>query len=66
MSTAPLEAADLVVEGLRRREPAHRPLFLRALMAHAAAGLALIEGPAGAGEAVYRIADAVVSPRRSP
>ena len=41
MSTAPLEAAELVVEGLRRREPAHRPLFLRALMAHAAAGLAL-------------------------
>jgi hypothetical protein len=66
LSAAPLEAAELVVEGLRRREPAHRPLFLRALMAHAAAGLALIEGPTDAGEAVYRIADAVVFPRRSP
>jgi hypothetical protein len=36
-------------------------LFLRELLAHAAAGLVVIEGEAEASEAVYRLADAVVA-----
>jgi len=51
----------LVVKALRRCSAQTRPLFLRELMAHAAAGLVVIEGEAAAGEAVYRLADAVVA-----
>jgi hypothetical protein len=57
-------AAELVAESLRQRRPAGRGLFLRQLMAHALAGLTLLEGPGAASEAAYRLADAAASPRR--
>jgi hypothetical protein len=57
-------AAAIVSRALRRPDLARRGLFLRELMTHAAAGLALMEGERTAGEAVYRIADAVVDRRR--
>ena len=53
-------AAAIVTRALRRSDLKRRGVFLRALLAHAAAGLALTEGERSAGEAVYRIADAVV------
>lgn len=53
-------AAAIVSRALRRSDLKRRSLFLRELMAHAAAGLALTEGERSAGEAAYRIADAVV------
>lgn len=55
------DAAALVAGALSRRAAAERGRFLRELLAHAAAGLVLIEGEAEAGEAVYRLADAVVA-----
>lgn len=55
------ETAALVAGALSRRSPESRGAFLRELMAHAAAGLVVIEGEAAAGEAVYRLADAVVA-----
>ena len=58
-------AAAIVARALRRPDLKDRGLFLRELMAHAAAGLALIEGERAAGEAVYRIADAVVDRNRA-
>jgi len=61
---SPPTAAELVAESLRRRRPAGRGLFLRQLMAHALAGLTLLEGPGAASEAAYRLADAAASPRR--
>ena len=61
---APPTAAELVAESLRRRAPAGRGLFLRQLMAHALAGLTLLEGADAASEAAYRLADAAASPRR--
>ena len=57
-------AADLVSRALRRPDLKARGVFLRELMAHAAAGLTLLEGEQAASEAVYRIADAVVDRRR--
>ena len=57
-------AAELVSAALRQRPPASRGLFLRQVMAHALAGLTLIEGPDAASEAAYRLADAAASPRR--
>ena len=60
----PPTAAELVAESLRRRRPAGRGLFLRQLMAHALAGLTLLEGADAASEAAYRLADAAASPRR--
>lgn len=54
------DAAQLVAQALALRTPADRPRFLRELMAHAAAGLEVIEGVKPAAEAVYRLADAVV------
>ena len=60
----PPTAAELVAESLRRRRPAGRGLFLRQLMAHALAGLTLLEGAGAASEAAYRLADAAASPRR--
>lgn len=54
-------AATLVARALARREPGERAEFLRELMAHTAAGLVVIEGEREAGEAVYRLADAVVA-----
>ena len=52
-------AVRLVAEGLRCQPPATRPLFLRALLAHAAAGLTLLEGDAAASEVIYRLGDAM-------
>lgn len=55
------DAAQLVARALSRRAPEARAEFLRRLLAHTAAGLVLIEGEREAGEAVYRLADAVVA-----
>lgn len=54
-------AAALVARALGRRSPGERAGFLRELLAHTAAGLVVIEGDRAAGEAVYRLADAVVA-----
>jgi len=62
---APEPAADLVAAGLRRQPPEGRGLFLRAVMAHAAAGLTVLEGERAASEVAYRLGDAVVSRPRS-
>jgi len=59
-------AAELVSAALRQRSPASRGLFLRQVMAHALAGLTLIEGPDAASEAAYRLADAAACPRGRP
>lgn len=59
--TAPPDAARVVAGALSRRSPAERAQFLRELLAHTAAGLVIIEGEREAGEAVYRLADAVVA-----
>ncbi len=59
--TGPPDAARVVARALRRREPGERAQFLRELLAHTAAGLVIIEGEREAGEAVYRLADAVVA-----
>jgi hypothetical protein len=61
MSSEVQEAAAMVAGGLSRRAPRERPQFLRELLAHTAAGLVVIEGERAAGEAVYRLADAVVA-----
>jgi hypothetical protein len=55
------DAAQLVARALSGRRPEERPEFLRQLLAHSAAGLVVIEGDRAAGEAVYRLADAVVA-----
>jgi hypothetical protein len=55
------DAAAIVASALSRRAPKARPRFLRELLAHTAAGLVVIEGDRAAGEAVYRLADAVVA-----
>lgn len=54
-------AAALVAAALKARAPDQRGLFLRQLIAHAAAGLSLIEGERAASEAIYRTGDAVVA-----
>ena len=61
MSGASEDAAAMVARALARRRPTDRPKFLRELLAHTAAGLVVIEGERAAGEAVYRLADAVVT-----
>lgn len=55
------DAAQVVARALSRRTPEQRAQFLRELLAHTAAGLVIIEGEREAGEAVYRLADAVVA-----
>ena len=55
-----MNACDLVAAALRERRPPDRGLFLREVLAHAAASLTLLEGEAAASEAVYRLADAMV------
>lgn len=55
------DAAQVVARALSRRTPDQRAQFLRELLAHTAAGLVIIEGEREAGEAVYRLADAVVA-----
>ena len=61
MSGEAEDAAAMVARALSRRRPSERPRFLRELLAHTAAGLVVIEGDRAAGEAVYRLADAVVA-----
>jgi hypothetical protein len=61
VSTKPEAAATMVARALARLSPAERPRFLRELLAHTVAGLVVIEGDRAAGEAVYRLADAVVA-----
>jgi hypothetical protein len=53
------DAAAVVAGALSRRRPKMRAQFLRELLAHAAAGLVVIEGDRAAAESVYRLADAV-------
>ena len=59
MTRAAEDAAAVVAGALSRRRPRERPAFLRELLAHAAAGLVVIEGDREAAESVYRLADAV-------
>ncbi|MDB5495129.1 MAG: hypothetical protein JWP86_2466 [Phenylobacterium sp.] len=59
MTWASEDAAAVVAGALSRRRPRERPQFLRELLAHAAAGLVVIEGDREAAESVYRLADAV-------
>ena len=54
-------AARLVAQALGVRPPAERGRFLREQMAHATAGLVILEGEGEASESVYRLADAVVA-----
>jgi hypothetical protein len=61
MSAEAEDAAAMVARALSRRRPKDRAEFLRQLLAHTAAGLVVIEGDRAAGEAVYRLADAVVA-----
>lgn len=61
MSHETEDAAAMVARALNRRPPTERPEFLRELLAHTAAGLVVIEGDRAAGEAVYRLADAMVA-----
>jgi hypothetical protein len=61
MSGEAEDAAAMVARALGRRRPKDRAEFLRQLLAHTAAGLVVIEGDRAAGEAVYRLADAVVA-----
>ena len=56
--------ADVVTHALRTLPPETRGRFLRDLMATAAAGLTALEGEHACGEAVYRLADAVVGAGR--
>jgi hypothetical protein len=59
MTRATENAAAVVAGALSRRRPRERSQFLRELLAHAAAGLVVIEGDREAAESVYRLADAV-------
>jgi hypothetical protein len=61
MSGQAEDAAAMVARALSRRPPRDRAAFLRELLAHTAAGVVVIEGDRAAGEAVYRLADAVVA-----
>lgn len=54
------EAPEVLARALRHILPDQRGAFLRAMLAHAAAGLTLLEGERAASEAVYRLGDAVV------
>lgn len=60
-TSRPRGAATVVAAALACRKPAERARFLRELLAHAAAGIVVIEGEREAAEAVYRLADAVVA-----
>ena len=52
-------AAVMISDALRARPPERRGLFLRNVIVHAAAGLALTEGDEAAAQAVQRVATAV-------
>ena len=58
--------AEVVTHALRTLPPETRGRFLRDLMATAAAGLTALEGERACGEAVYRLADAVVGVGAGP
>jgi len=56
------EAAHIVADALARFDTREdRSRFLRALLAHTAAGLVVLEGDTEAAEACYRLSDAVVA-----
>jgi len=55
------DAAALLASELHPRTSEERGHFLRELLAHTAAGLVVLEGEVEAAEAIYRLADAVVS-----
>jgi hypothetical protein len=61
MSDDAQAAAALVAAAMKARHPDQRGQFLRQLIAHAAAGLSLIEGERVASEAMYRTGDAVIA-----
>jgi len=61
MSGAPGDAGSLVAQARGHRTPGDRAQFLKELLAQTAAGLVILEGERAASEAVYRLADAVVS-----
>lgn len=54
-------SARIVADCLEALAPHERARFLRELIAHAAAGLVILEGGKAAAEACYRVSDAVVS-----
>lgn len=54
-------AAHIVTDALLARRPEERARFLREVISHAAAGIVVLEGSKAAAEALYRLADAVVS-----
>ncbi len=51
-------AGALIAAVMRRRAAGRRGAFLRELIRHAAASLAVLEGDRAASEACYRVADA--------
>lgn len=53
------QAGAAVAQILARAPATERAEVLRAVLAHAAAGLVLVEGGRAAAESVYRLADAV-------
>lgn len=54
------KASAVVAHAMAAQPQAGRGAYLRELLAYAAAGLAIIETPPEAAEALYRLADAVV------
>ena len=54
-------AAALIASALGHRAVGVKAKFLREMIRHAAAGLALLEGERAASEACYRIADMAAS-----
>jgi hypothetical protein len=56
------DAVDLIASRMSSyRQPASRILFLKAVLIHAAAGLAIMVGKEGAAEALYQLADEAVA-----
>ena len=53
-------AAGFVAKAMTHTKPSERRELLTAMMAHAAKGLAVIDGREGAAEAVYLLADEMV------
>lgn len=56
-----MDAASIVSREMIGRPKAERGSFLRELLAHVAAGLVVTCGSREAAEAIFRLADAVVS-----
>lgn len=55
------DAAAVVSREVTKRPPQERGAFLRELLAHTAAAMVVVDGARATGEAVYRLADAVVA-----